>query len=327
MIFARVPAVVTVLFDILLAGLANSALYVMIALGLTLIFGLMGVLNFAHGSFTMFGAYVGGIVLVLLIGQGTGQIARLGVFLLALLVGFGSLAVLGGLLEKKLVRPLYDHPPVQQVLLMFGLLLVFDEVARIGVGLYGLEPTSSWQAVLGTAPVMLSTTYSIGPFEVWGLALFEIALGALTVAAVGLFLTRSRYGLIIRAGSEDAEMLQGIGIDVRRVFTVVFAFGTGLAGIAGVLLAWDPRFGASVPLGVETLLIAFIVVIVGGLGTFRGTVYAALLIGMIDSATTWLFQNHVAFPALPELTIFTVLVVILAIRPRGLFGIEEVGDH
>jgi len=316
-----------VLFDVLSAGLAKAALYVMIALGLTLIFGLMGVLNFAHGSMTMYGAYVGGIVLVVIVGQGSGQVARLGAFFAAAVVAFATLALLGGTIEKRLIRPLYDYPPIQQVLLMFGLLLVFDEIARIVVGLSGLEPSSAWQEVLGTLPLVLLRTYAVGPLEIAGLELFEIAFGALTVGGVGLFLTRSRYGLIIRAGSEDAEMLQGIGVDVRRVFTVVFAFGTGLAGIAGVLLAWDPRFGASVPLSVETLLIAFIVVIVGGLGTFRGTVYAALMIGIIDAAMTWLFQNHVDFPALPEITIFTVLVVVLTLRPRGLFGVEEVGDH
>jgi branched-chain amino acid transport system permease protein len=122
-------------------------------------------------------------------------------------------------------------------------------------------------------------------------------------------------------------MASALGIDVRQVFTVVFALGIGLAGAAGTLLMWDPTWGASVPLAAETLLPAFIVVIVGGLGTFRGTVVAALVVGMADAVTTWWFQNVIEFTGLPELVLFLVLVVTLIVRPQGLFGVEEVGGH
>ena len=308
------------LAEVILNGLSKAALYAMIAGGLTLIFGLMGVLNFAHGSLTMFGAYLGGLVLVLAVGQATGPLARVAYFFVAVVVVFGAL-------EVGLVRPLYDRPPIYQILLTFGVTLVLDEAARIVVSFYGLQPISDWQAALGTKPGPLSASYEFAGVSVSGLALFEILVGAATVAAVWGFLTRTRYGLVVRAGSEDSEMTEALGIDVRRVFTTVFALGTGIAGVAGLLLAWDPVWGASVPLASETLLPAFVVVIIGGLGTFRGTVYAALLVGLVDASMTWWFVNAVDFSGLPQMTIFLILVLVLIVKPQGLFGVAEVGGH
>ncbi|MBX0323238.1 branched-chain amino acid ABC transporter permease [Halomicroarcula sp. F13] len=312
---------------VVVQGLAKSALYVMIASGLTLIFGLMGVLNFAHGSLTMVGAYLGGLVMVLTVSQSTGVVGRLGLFFVAIVVVFGALTILGGAIETTVIRPLYDRPPIYQILLTFGLTLVVDEIVRIVLGLYGMQPLSDWQAALATKPQLLREPAALGPVEVRWLSVFEILLGVLTVAAIWAFLTRTRYGLYIRAGSEDSEMASALGIDVRQVFTVVFALGIGLAGAAGTLLMWDVAWGASVPLAAETLLPAFIVVIVGGLGTFRGTVVASLVVGMTDSTMTWWFQNYIRFTGLPELTLFLVLVVTLVVRPQGLFGVEEVGGH
>ena len=315
------------LLAVVIDGLAKASLYVMIAAGLTLIFGLMGVLNFAHGSLTMLGAYLGGGVLVAVVAGGTGELGRFGLFFATIMVVFGVLAVFGGLLEVGLVRPLYDRPPIYQILLTFGVTLVVDELARIVVAFYGLQPISDWQAALGTKPSVLTRVVEIGPVSIRGLALFEIVFGILTVAAIYAFLTRTRYGLIVRAGSEDSEMVEALGIDVRRVFTVVFALGVGIAGVAGTLLMWDPNWGASVPLATETLLPAFVVVIVGGLGTFRGTVVAGLLVGLVDSTMTWWFQNAIQFTGLPEMTIFLILVITLVVRPQGLFGLAEVGGH
>ena len=319
--FFRPSTLVRVFVD----GLAKAALYVMIAAGLTLIFGLMGVLNFAHGSLTMIGAYLGGAVLVALVGGG-GPTA-LAFFFVTVVAVFGLLAAFGGLLEVSLIRPLYDRPPIYQILLTFGLTLVLDELARIVVSFYGLQPISDWQAALGTKPAALTRSIGLGPVSVRGLALFQIAFGFVTVVAIYAFLTRTRYGLVVRAGSEDSEMVDALGIDVRRVFTVVFALGVGIAGVAGTLLAWDATWGASVPLAAETLLPAFVVVIVGGLGTFRGTVVAGLLVGLVDSTMTWWFQNAIQFTGLPEMTIFLILVITLIVRPQGLFGLAEVGGH
>lgn len=321
--FLRPETLLTVFFN----GLAKASLYIMIAAGLTLIFGLMGVLNFAHGSLTMVGAYFGGTVLTVLVASRTGDPARFALFFAAVIVVFGVLAVFGGLLEMSLVRPLYNRPPIYQILLTFGVTLVLDELARIVVSFYGLQSISDWQAALGTKPAVLTRPVTLGSVSIRGLALFEIAFGVVAVLAIHAFLTRTRYGLIVRAGSEDSEMVDALGIDVRRVFTVVFALGVGVAGVAGTLLMWDPSWGASVPLATETLLPAFVVVIVGGLGTFRGTVVAGVLVGLVDSTMTWWFQNAIQFTGLPEMTVFLILVVTLIVRPQGLFGLAEVGGH
>lgn len=321
--FLRPETLASVVVD----GLAKAAIYVMIAGGLTLIFGLMGVLNFAHGSLTMIGAYLGGLLMVVAVGGGAGPGTRLLFFFVALAAAFAVLAGLGGVIEVGLIRRLYDRPPVYQILLTFGLTLVLDELVRIVVLFYGMQPTSDWQAALGTKPAFVARSMDLGFISVGGLELFEIAAGVVTVAALWTFLTRTRYGMIIRAGSEDAEMTEALGIDVRRVFTVVFALGAGVAGAAGTLLMWDPAWGASVPLAVDTLLPAFVVVIIGGLGTFRGTVVAAVIVGMADAVTTWWFVNAIDFASLPELTIFLILVVMLILRPQGIFGVEEVGGH
>jgi branched-chain amino acid transport system permease protein len=299
----------------------------MLAMGLTLIFGLMGVLNFAHGSLTMLGAYLGGLIMVVLVTETTGAWTRLGLFFVGLVVVFGLLSALGGALEVGLIRPLYDRPPIYQILLTFGIALVIDELVRIVVLFYGLQPISEWRGALGTRPDFLAAQLDVGPVSVAGMDVFEMLLGAAVVAVVWAFLTRTRYGLVVRAGSEDAEMTEALGIDVRRVFTTVFALGAGLAGVAGMLLMWDSNWGASVPLATEALLPAFVVVIIGGLGTFRGTVVAALVVGFADAFAQWLFVNAVDFPPLPELTVFLILVVMLIVRPQGIFGRAEVGGH
>ena len=314
--------------DVGIRAVSKAALYIVIASGLSLIFGLMGVLNFAHGSLTMIGAYLGGAVMVATVSAGTGGLARFVLFFLAIAAVFGLLTAFGAGVEVALIRPIYDREPLFQILLTFGLVLVLDEAARIVVELGGLQPQTTWQDALGTAPEYLASRYVfLGVNTQWALFAFEALVGLLVVVGILLFLNETRYGLYIRAGSEDPEMTQALGIDVRRAFTVVFGVGSGLAGLAGVLLMWDPRFGASVPLSVDTLLIAFIVVIIGGLGSFKGTVVAGLLVGLVDALMTWVFVNHINNPGLPELVLFGVLVVVLVVRPKGLFGVAEVGGH
>ncbi len=315
------------LLEVLVEGLAKSAVFVMIAAGLTLIFGLMGVLNFAHGSLTMVGAYLGGLIMVLGVTSAAGGLRRYVLFFVAVFAVLAALSAFGAAVEVSLIRPLYDRPPLTQILLTFGVTLVLDELARIVVDFYGIRPSDLWQQPLQTRPDFLAGRVEFAGISARGIALFEIAFGVVTVAVVWAFLTRTRYGLVVRAGSEDDEMTEALGIDVRRVFTTVFALGAGLAGVAGVLLMWDTFWGASVPLATETLLPAFVVVIIGGLGTFRGTVVAALIVGMTDAVMTWWFQNAIAFTGLAELVIFGLLVGVLIWRPQGLFGVAEVGGH
>jgi branched-chain amino acid transport system permease protein len=313
------------LVEVLVSGLAKAGLYAMMALGLTLIFGLLGVLNFAHGALTMVGAYIAGIVMVTFAGAGW---AAVGMFLIAGLVAAVIVGGAGAAMEVGLIRKLYDRPPIYQILLTFGLTLVIDELARIVVLFYGRQPRTDWREALGTKPAFLGETYPVLGGSISNFELFEFAWGALTVIAVWAFLNRTRYGLMVRAGSEDDEMAAALGVDVRRVFTVVFALGSALAAFAGALLMWDPAWGASVPLASETLLPAFVVVIVGGLGSFRGTVIAALLVGMVDALMTHLFtEGIITFSGLPELTVFLILVGVLIVRPQGISGLAEVGGH
>jgi len=324
---ADVGAFLSTLAGVVVDGLAKASVFALIAVGLTLIFGLMGVLNFAHGSFTIVGAYVAGLVMVFVAGSG-GLVTRIALFFVAVLVSFAVLVALGGAIETKLIRPLYDRPPLYQILLTFGLTLVIDEVVRMIVDFYGLQPRSAWQEALGTRPDWFRENHDFLGLTVEGMDLFEIVLGVVVVGAVWLFLTQTRYGLFIRAGSEDSEMAEALGVDVRRVFTVVFGIGAGLTGVAGALLMWDPAWGASVTVGADALLPAFVVVIVGGLGTFKGTVVAALVVGLADAVMTWVFQNVlVTMSWLPEVVVFAILVAVLIVKPRGLYGVQEVGGH
>jgi len=312
--------------EVFVSGMAKASLYAMMALGLTLIFGLLGVLNFAHGSLTMVGAYVAGLVMVTF--ATGGGIAAVGWFLVAALVAAVLVGGVGAVMEVGLIRKLYDRPPIYQILLTFGVTLVVDELMRIVVLFYGQQPRADWRAPIGTKPGFIDSSTSVLGASVQHIDVFQFAFGVATVVAVWAFLTQTRYGLVVRAGSEDDEMASALGVDVRRVFTVVFALGAGLAGLAGALLMWDPAWGASVPLASETLLPAFVVVIVGGLGTFRGTVIAAVLVGMVDGVTTYFFtEGIITFSGISELTIFLILVGVLVVRPQGIAGLAEVGGH
>lgn len=316
------------LVGVLVDALSKSALYIMIAAGLTVIFGLVGVVNFAHGSMTMVGAYLGGFLLVALAPGGALSMAA---FAVAAVLVFAVLTFAGGAVEKVLVKPIYDRSPIYHVLLTLGVAFVLDRLVALTATVLGIDVASPWQAPVDAMPDVLASTYSVAGASFRGLDVFEIAVGVVAVAAIWGFLQRTRYGLYIRACTQDAEMAEALGIDVPRTFTVVFGVGVGLTGVAGLLLAWDTAGllgqggGASILLSAAVLLPAFVVVIVGGLGSFRGTVLAGLLVGFVDALTTWLFVNEVVgFSSLPEISIFVLLVVVLALRPQGIMGSEEV---
>lgn len=313
---------------VLIDALSKASLYIMIASGLTIIFGLIGVVNFAHGSLTMLGAYVGGFLIAAIAPGGALSLAA---FILAAAVVFVVLAVAGGIMEKAFIKPVYDRSPVYHILLTLGAAFVLDELIGIGATLAGIEVISPWQAPVDVIPAFLASTYTVAGASFRGLNIFEILIGVVAVALIWLFLNRTRYGLYIRACTEDSEMAKALGINVPRTFTVVFGIGVGLTGIAGILLAWDVQGlmgqggGANIFLSATVLLPAFVVVIVGGLGSFEGTVLAGLVVGTVDALATWLFVNEVVgFSSLPEISIFVLLIVALAVRPRGILGSEEV---
>lgn len=316
------------LVRIVIEGLGKGAVFFTLAVGLTLIFGLMGVLNFAHGAWGMLGAYIGGLLMVVTISGAMGQLTVLVIFFVVLAVTFAILTALGAAMEVKLMRPIYDRTPMYQIILTFGVALILEELVRIIALWGGQHPDVQWSAAMGTLPSFLDTRHDILGVNIRGLFFFEIVFGLILIVLVYLFLNRTLYGLYVRAGSEDQEMVQALGIDVRQAFTVVFGLGMGLAAIGGVLLMWDPLWGPTAALNIDVLLYAFVVVIIGGLGSFRGTVVAAFLVGFADSIATWLFDTGIIdHSGLPEITVFGLLVIMLIIRPQGLFGVEEVGGH
>jgi branched-subunit amino acid ABC-type transport system permease component len=290
-----VDYVVTVLLPQLLHGLVFGAALGLLALGLTVIFGLLGVMNFAHGELYMLGAYAG--------------IAVIGVthsFWVALLVAPLLVGVVGAVTEMTTLRRVYNREPLYGLILTFGLALVFREGAR---QIWGGDMRRILPPFTGSTP-LLGMTYP-------DYRLFLLAASSLILLALWLFFTRTRAGIVVRAAVQDAEMLDGLGVNVRRVFTLTFAASGALAALAGLLLA--PIFTVYPQMGVEMILLAFIVVILGGMGSMGGSVAAAFVIGIAQSLfSLWMNPQRVA------IAIFGIMIVVLIVRPRGFFGREGV---
>lgn len=276
-----------------LNGLAVGMLYFLVAAGLSLIFGLLHILNFAHGSFFTWGAYVGLMVF-----------GRTHNFVAALLAGAAAGAALGGATEYFLIRPLYKRP-IFQVLLTLGLVLVLDEVIRVIWG-PDMQPSPLIPGLDGTIAVMGQQ------FPTYRLLI--IALGLVVLGVVYLLLQRTRLGIIIRAGVQDRDMVQALGINVRAVFTLVFALGGALAGLGGIATA--PLDGVHPYLGSFYLLRAFVVVVIGGFGSYGGTAAAALILGVAEQWMSFFLPR--ASAGLPVI----LMVIVLLLRPQGLFNLS-----
>ena len=274
------------------AGLAMGSVYVLLAVGLSLIFGMLTVVNFAHGAFYMVGAYAG----VFLMGL-TGNF-WITLVLVPLVVGAIGMAV-----ERFLVRPLYGRGIDYPLLLTFGLGLVMVELVRIVFGLEGV-PFDTPKALRGAVDI------GIGYFPLY--RLFLIAVTTALIFALWLFIEKTSYGLVIRAGARDPEIARVLGINISRVWLVVFAIGTGVAGLAGVLSA--PIRSVIPDMGSTVLVEAFVVTVVGGMGSLIGAVVAGLLVGIVVAMTS-LF-----WPELADLSMYVLMAVVLLIRPQGLFG-------
>ena len=275
-----------------LNGLSYGVLLFLLSVGLTLIFGMLDVVNLAHGSFYMLGAYAG-----------LATVAATGNFWLALLAAPLVVGLIGAAMERTVLRPLYRRPPLDQVLLTFGFIYVFEDVVK---WIWG-----------GTIRSIAPPDVFAGSVRIFGGAfpsyrLFVIAFGLVMAVVLWLVIERTRLGAIIRAGVYDAEMTAGMGIDIHRVFTGVFAVGAALGGLSGVIAG--PIQSAQPPMGASILVPALIVVVVGGLGSLKGSLVGSLLIGQ---AEVW---GKVWLPGVSMAMIYFVMAAVVLLRPQGLFG-------
>ena len=273
-------------------GLVLGMIFVLLAIGLSLIFGLMTVVNFSHGALYMLGAYC----TVFLLGFTRN-------FWVALLVAPLIVGTFGLLIERFLIRRLYGRGPDDPLLLTFGLSLVLIEAAKLIWGKIGLTLDP---------PRALGGTVNLGFMVFPAYRLFVIAVTIAVLFGLWAFLTRTNAGLIIRAGSRDPLMVRALGINLNRIWLLVFGIGCGLAGLAGALAG--PMRGAYADMGVTMVIESFVVVVVGGMGSLLGAVVAGILMGQVVGITTYFA------PKAAEIMVFVVMALVLLVRPSGLFG-------
>jgi branched-chain amino acid transport system permease protein len=294
----------------LLNGVQYGLLLFLIASGLTLIFGIMGVINLAHGSFYMVGAYLAFSL--------TGLIGN---FWLALPAGIGLAVLLGIALEWLLIRPLYRRDHLYQVLLTYGLILVFEELRSI---LFGDDVHGVAVPALLNFSIRLTDTLS---YPVYRLAMSGVCL----LLATGMYfvISRTRLGMMIRAGSVNREMVQALGINIGLLYRLVFALGVALAAFAGMLAA--PVASVYPGMGNQVLIISFVVIVIGGIGSVRGALVAALFVGFLDTLGRSYLPDMLrlvlsstaaatAAPALSSMLIYLLMAVVLVVKPEGLFS-------
>ncbi len=300
---------VALLIEQSLNGLQLGVQLFLMAAGLTLVFGIMNLINLAHGSLYMVGAYLAAAL------QGwTGS------FLLAALLAIPATLVLGVVVEVVVLRTLYDRDHLDQVLATFGLILFFNEAVRI---LWGPS------ALFMTTPAFLSGQVELPFGIIYPSYRFAILLVGLLVAA-GLYglIAHTRVGMLIRAGASNRAMVGALGVDVKRLYTAVFALGTALAGLAGLMAG--PILSVESGMGEPILILAFVVIVIGGIGSIRGAFMAALLIGVVDTLGRSLLPGllraafnpqvaNAAGPALASMLIYILMALVLAFRPQGLF--------
>ncbi|HET8733224.1 MAG TPA: branched-chain amino acid ABC transporter permease [Anaeromyxobacteraceae bacterium] len=275
-----------------LNGVQYGLLLFLVATGLTLIFGIMGIINLAHGSFYMVGAY-----LAFTLSSLTGS------FVVAIVLGAVLSVALGVFLEWTLFSRLYRRDHLEQVLLTYGLILVFEEVRSILVGndVHGVEVPA-----LLSGSVRLTETLSYPLYRVFMSAVC-LAVGAL----LWYLIQRTRVGMTIRAGASNREMVQSLGVNINLVYRLVFSLGVGMAAFAGMITA--PVSSVYPGMGTQVLIICFVVVVIGGIGNVRGALLAALLIGLVDTF------GKVLFPQAAGLSVYLLMAAILLWRPEGLF--------
>ncbi|GAC1553329.1 MAG: branched-chain amino acid ABC transporter permease [Beijerinckiaceae bacterium] len=281
----------------LLNGIQLGVQLFLMSAGLTLVFGIMNLINLAHGSLYMAGAFIAAVFLHL-----TGS------FLLAIALALPATALVGAALEIAVLQRFYQRSHLDQVLVTFGLILVMNELVRI---IFGPVPLPM------PVPALLSGSVQILPglfYPAFRLTILAVGL----VVAIGLYvaIVYTRAGMWVRAGASDRPMASALGVDVQLVFSIVFACGAVLAGLAGMMAG--PITAVQVGMGEPVLILALVVTVIGGIGSVRGALVAALMIGIVDT-----FGRVLLPPALGSMVIFMLMAAILAWRPNGLFSVHS----
>lgn len=280
------------ILNLLINGLSTGLLIFLLASGLTLIFGLMSVLNFAHGGFFVWGAFVW---VWLFSATGNFFISVVGAIGIGMLIGF--------IFEKTLIRPVYGNH-IRQLLVTLGGMLVLVELIRV---IWGSNP------IRAGLPVWLDGSIQLGGVVLIKYRLFVILVGLIIYGLIMLLLKKTKIGMIIRAGVDNREMVQALGINIKAVFSMVFILGAGIAALGGTLLA--PYSGIIfADMGLQYAILAFIVVIIGGLGSVRGAALASIIVGLAGAFTAFYY------PDLSLAVNMLLLIFVLLLRPKGLFG-------
>ncbi len=298
----------TLLFEQLLNGLQFGAMLFLLAAGLTLIFGIMGVVNLTHGSFYMVGAYCAAYA-----------IGSTGSFLAGVLAALLGAGLYGLSVEVVVIRKLYKRDHLYQVLATFGLLLFSNEAVSL---IFGRRPP------LVGIPSFLEGAVTLAPgFQYPLIRLSFIAVGALVAVGLWWLVNRTRIGMLIRAGADDREMVDALGIDIKKLYTLVFGLGALLCGLAGVMAA--PLLAVEIGMGERILITTFVVIVVGGVGSVRGALAGSLMIGMTDALGRayipfWMSRllppqlSDSASSSLVSASIYILMAIVLLFKPRGL---------
>ncbi len=298
-----------------LNGLQQGVMLFLMAAGLTLVFGIMHLLNLAHGSLYMVGAYVCATVT-----QASGS------FIIGILAALGASAATGMVIEVLAMRRLYSRDHLDQVLATFGIILFFNELVKI---LWGP------QALFLNPPALLNNTVNLfGEIPYPSYRLFIIAIGLLVALAIRHLIVKTRIGMLIRAGATHREMVGALGVNIDRLYTIVFGIGAMLAGLAGAMAG--PMLAIQVGMGENILILTFVVIIVGGVGSVRGALVGALLVGLVDTYTRAFLPmglREVLDPASADsigaaisgMGIYILMALVLLFKPTGLF--QAYGDN
>lgn len=297
----------TVFLSLAFSGFALGAIYFLAASGLSLIYGLMDILNFAHGLFMTLGAYAGWEAATHLPASFGAPL----LFALAIVAAIVGGALAAGLTEVLLIRPLYGKP-ISQILVTIGL-----DLAVVGLLLGGFGSNSLSVPV----PLWIMEATHVAGMSLPNADFVALTAGVVVLVALEWFLRRTRYGMIIRAGVENRDMVSALGINVARAFTLVFVIGGAMAGLAGLLYSVVFSGNLVSPLQGDSLLIfSFIVVVIGGLGSIKGSAVAALLVGLVQDFTNFYLGSHSGMAEIGNLSVVLLLALVLEWRPRGLFG-------